>query len=379
MAPTDTDSTVITTQRASAGTGGTSVAATTVTDSGTPAVTTRRLTGAVTSVSWIPSEAIPGLQAHVFGALGVLHYDPPPPDRLGDLAAWAAADRFRFANALRAWVEVDDGPGGPVVLRAGYDSGSLIGSTTVRLGRREWTFDAVALPELQAPPEVHPDRVRFVQTFGGHTSLPGPRRVAGAPWVQLRAPLVWTTLALTVHLDGRVTHEVLGASRFPRHWVYGHDGRLEEKVGVADFDGWYRRSFGRHTPWGDEDSPALVTAAETALERALARSVMGGAGPARVAEHDAGTVLFAAGEPGDEVLLLLDGVVRVEVDGRVLGDAGPGAVLGERAAIGDGRRTATVRCSTRCRVAAVPAGRLDPDDLTELSRGHRRELGATLR
>ena len=43
-------------------------------------------------------------------------------------------------------------------------------------------------------------------------------------------------------------------------------GRLSHKSGLADFKDWYRKSFGRHTPWGDTDSAALVTAVETALE-----------------------------------------------------------------------------------------------------------------
>ena len=36
--------------------------------------------------------------------LGVAHYDPPPPETLEDLGALQAADRFRFANELRAWI-----------------------------------------------------------------------------------------------------------------------------------------------------------------------------------------------------------------------------------------------------------------------------------
>ena len=87
--------------------------------------------------------------------------------------------------------------------------------------------------------------------------------------MQWQAPLVWTTLSLTLHADGRAEFAMTGASRFPRHWVYDHDGALSQKSGLADFRDWYRKSFGRHTPWGDQDSEALVTAVETALERSL--------------------------------------------------------------------------------------------------------------
>ena len=112
--------------------------------------------------------------------------------------------------------------------------------------------------------------MRFVQTVGGRTALPAPRRVNHPPFVQFQAPTVWTTLALTIHADGRHEFELVGASPFPRHWVYDDDGKLAAKAGLADFKDWWRHSFGKHTPWGDEDSPALVTAVETALERELA-------------------------------------------------------------------------------------------------------------
>ena len=108
--------------------------------------------------------------------------------------------------------------------------------------------------------------MRFVQTSGGRTGVPAPRRVRRRPFVQWQAPLVWTTLSLTLHADGRSEHALIGASRFPRHWVYGDDNRLSHKSGLTDFKDWYRKSFGKHSPWGDQDSEALVTAVETALE-----------------------------------------------------------------------------------------------------------------
>ena len=51
---------------------------------------------------------------------------------------------------------------------------------------------------------------------------------AGRRW---QAPLVWTTLSLTIHADGRVEGTMTGHSRFPRHWIYGNDGRLTHKSG----------------------------------------------------------------------------------------------------------------------------------------------------
>lgn len=65
---------------------------------------------------------------------------------------------------------------------------------------------------------------------------------------------------MTLHADGRAESEIIGASRVPRHWVYDADGELTQRSGLADFKDWYRRSFGRHTPWGDVESRAVVTA-----------------------------------------------------------------------------------------------------------------------
>ena len=67
---------------------------------------------------------------------------------------------------------------------------------------------------------------------------------------------------------------MIGASRFPRHWVYDQTGSLSLKSGLTDFRDWYRKSFGRHSPWGDEDSEALVTEVESALERSLSSQLM---------------------------------------------------------------------------------------------------------
>ena len=94
------------------------------------------------------------------------------------------------------------------------------------------------------------------------------------PFVQFKAPTVWTTLGLTLRADGTSEFEVLGASKFPRHWIYDDDGQLAAKVGLANFKDWYRDAFGKYTPWGERDSKALVTAVETALERELSTRIM---------------------------------------------------------------------------------------------------------
>lgn len=325
----------------------------------------------VTSLSWIPSEAVTGAARAAFDT-GLAHYDNPPPGKLGDLEELRAADRFRFANMLRAWIDVDDASR---ITGCGYagDSRGLVGSTTIRLGGLRYRFQAVKLPDLQPEPERRDSWVRFTQTVGGRTGAPMPRRVRRRPFVQWRAPTVWTTLSLTLHADGKADAGLIGASRFPRHWVYGPDGMLARKSGLTEWNEWYRKSFGRRTPWGDEDSPALVMEVETALERALSVQLMHGGAKPKIEQLPAGTTLVRQGEPGTDVYLVLDGVIRVERDGERLAEYGPGALLGERAPLEQGTRTAALVTLTPCRVAAVDHGQLEQTALQQLSTDHRRE------
>jgi hypothetical protein len=329
-----------------------------------------RVESEVTSLSWIPSEAVAGLTKVTFSA-GFTHYDDPPPDVVSDLEELRENDRFRFANRLTAWADFD----GERLVGCGTGGGGAMGSTTVRLGSLGVTFAAVGLPDLVGEPQVGDGCVRFTQTTGGRTALPYPRRIASPPFVRLQAPLVWTKLALTLWADGRTDATLAGASPFPRHWVYGADGTLVAKAGLTDFTAWSRQEGKHRTPWGAEDSPVLVTAAETALERELSRLIMrGGAKPA-VRTLAPGDVLVREGDAGQSLFLLLDGVVSVETGGSVLAELGPGAVVGERAVLERGRRTATLTAVTPIRVAEAPADRIDRSALERLAGGHRREEG----
>jgi hypothetical protein len=328
-----------------------------------------RYESSVTSLSWIPSEAVTGSMRIAFDA-GIGHYDDPPPAEVTDLAALQAADRFRFANLLRAWIEVT--PDGQIT-DAGYSGGGLIGTTTVKLGALKYRFQAAQLPDLQRAPEYGDGWVRFTQTVGGRTGAPMPRRVNRKPFVQWLAPMVWSTLVLTLHADGTAEFVMTGASPFPRHWIYDDAGQLAAKSGLTDWEEWTASSGTLHTPWGDEDSPALVTAVETALERTLSVQLMHGGRKPAISTLKAGDTLVRQGEPGSDLYLVLDGVVRVDRDGEQLAEVGPGAILGERAYLEGGTRTATLVAATACRVAAVPASEFDPVALAELATGHRHE------
>ena len=86
-----------------------------------------------------------------------------------------------------------------------------------------------------------------------------------------------------------------------------------------------------------------------------------------------GDALMKQGDPGDELYLLLDGVVDVEVDGDVVAEIGPGALLGERALLEGGKRTATIWAKTPIRVVVVPTDAIDESALPEIAASHRRE------
>ena len=195
-----------------------------------------------------------------------------------------------------------------------------------------------------------------------------------------------------------------------------------------------------------------MTAVESALERRLSRLMREARLPFR--RLAAGATLMEQGTAGREIYIVLDGLLAVELDGQVISEVGPGAFLGELAALEHdvmlvsvvpahlhdrprlatalatvlgvdpmriaakfeprqfdpsvavivaeipakrfrqverqlraaeglvftrrpgrdaraGRRTATVRAVTPCRVAVVPEGLLDRDVLAKLAKGRR--------
>jgi hypothetical protein len=325
-----------------------------------------RYESSVTGVTWIPSEAISGMPKLPFEA-GIAHYDDPPPDRLDDLDEWHSRDAFREANELRAWIEVEDGR----ITDFGQDGRALIGVTRLKLAGREVPFKAVQYELLRPEPQVGEGFVRFVQTAGGHMGLPAPRIVRGKPFFRVTSSSAWTTLALTMYADGRVEHELAGASPFPRHFVYDNEGKLAQKSGVIDFKAWYREAHGNNTPWGDEDSPALVTQVESELEREIGAVLMQGGGKVRRQSLSQGESLVRQGEEGTAVVLVLDGVFSVEIDGEQVAELGPGAIVGERAAFEGGARTATLTATTPARVAVFDVDAGDRDRLEALATSRR--------
>ncbi|MGH3110220.1 MAG: cyclic nucleotide-binding domain-containing protein, partial [Gaiellaceae bacterium] len=73
--------------------------------------------------------------------------------------------------------------------------------------------------------------------------------------------------------------------------------------------------------------------------------------------------------------LLLDGVLVAEVDGDEVAEIGPGAIVGERAFLERGKRTATLSARTPCRVAVIPAELIDRQELEDLAASRHGEIG----
>ena len=320
-----------------------------------------RIQSSVTAVSWVPADVVEGGQRLHFH-VGAAQYDDPPPVHLDDLAALLAAGRVRLANRLEGYLEVDDGR----VVAAGQSGGGSVGAAREAAGAAQVGFATVPLPDLRPEPEQGDGWVRFTQTAGGLLSVGMPYRQGPGDVTRLAAPAAWTTLTLTLHADGRSDLELAGASPFPRHWVYDHHGRLVATSGVVDFTGWQADAWDPFTPWGGRDAPVRATAVETALERELSQVIVDAA-PHWIRLRK-GATLVNQGDPGHELYLLFDGVLAVEIDGATVTELGPGAVVGEVALLEGGRRTATLRAVTACRVAAVPGDRIDRAALAELAR-----------
>jgi hypothetical protein len=276
---------------------------------------------------------------------------------------------FRFANRLSAYVDVEDGR----IVGCGYTGGKLMGLTPITAGPLRVMLPTKPNRDIQWQPAVSSNRATFVQTAGGRPGFSFLKPTWRWPFLVTRPFTIWTTVQLTMDADGTSGSALIGASPFPRHWLYDDAGRLVQKSALTRNEVWVRTAFGTHSPWGGEDESPDVAEPETALERALADLIMQrGSGPA-IRHLRAGDYLFREDEHATSVALILDGIFEVRVDGRVVGHAGPGTVVGERARLETGRRTADMRATTDARTAEVPAGSLDLELLAELAQGHRRE------
>jgi CRP-like cAMP-binding protein len=125
--------------------------------------------------------------------------------------------------------------------------------------------------------------------------------------------------------------------------------------------------LGEGTPWGDEGTPAFAAAVESELERRLATSILRDGAKLVRRRVARGETLVEQGQSGHDLFVLLDGVFDVEIDGKVVAQVGSGAILGERAVLGDGRRTATLRAVRSSRVAVIGSDEISRPDLIQIS------------
>jgi hypothetical protein len=313
-----------------------------------------RIESRVFSLSWVPSDVVTGVARLPF-AISLAHEDPPPPEQVADPHELVKDDRIRQANELRAWVEFDE-QGAPADF--GYDVSGPGG------------WEQLEFPDVGGAPQGGGDAVRVVQSSGGRRRRAVPHRVLGKPFFRFAAPVAWTTLALTISSDGGSRGELTGASSFPRHWVYGADVTLEAKSAVTDYRRWLEEASAERTPWGAEDSGQFVATAESALERHLSGRIM--ASKPRVQTVPEGTMLAGQGERDDTIFLVLDGILDVDVGGQTVAEVGPGAIVGERASL-EGRRSATLRARTTCRVVALDPSSLSDAEREQIAAGHRAE------
>ena len=321
-----------------------------------------------TSVSWIPSDSIPAPLKLPFEQ-GVLHYDPPPPLTISDLEGMRRRGHFRFANVMRAWIDVEDGQ----IRDYAYSGAGLMGLTPVTVGSLHLLLPARANPEIRLEPVATGDAVTFAQTAGARPVFSLLKPSAHWPFVVTHPFTIWTTIELTIGADGSSTQRLAGASPFPRHWLYDDAGHLVEKTALTQAMLWESTVFGSHTPWGGHDQAPEVAPPETELERVLSERVMQGGPHPHVRVLHAGEFLFHEAEPGTAMAVILDGTFEVRVNDQVLGQVGPGTVVGERASLEDARRTAGLRALTEARVAEAAPGLFSTEQLSELAQGHYRE------
>ena len=306
-----------------------------------------RVEGSVTTISWVPAEAVER-DAKTGFRLGTPRADPAPPADLGpdiDTTLDALADRYRFANHLRGFAEFDDDG---EVRRYGEQGSGRLGHRAGREGA-ELAIGTIPMPERRGEPVVGPGWVRFDQTWGGRTASTMAKATLRPPFVRFNAPVAWTTLELTLHADGRVRRTAgrrvalpaplgLRRGRSPRR-----DERHHGLEGLGRFSGRDAYAVGRRGLAG--------------LRHRGRVGVGAGAGRDAVARHprpavrrlQAGEVLTRQGDPGDDLYVIVDGVLVVSVDGTEVVELGPGAVLGERAVLQGGRRTGTLTAGTRPR------------------------------
>ena len=299
---------------------------------------------------------------------GVTHYDDPPPDVIDDLDA---LQRRRPVPLREPAARVDRGRGRPDRRRGlRRRSGGVMGATTVRLATKEATFAARALPDLQRDPEIEGTTARFVQTVGGRTALPAPapreppavRAVQGAARVD--------DARVVIHADGRSEFSRSRREHVPpalglrrrRASSRPRPGSPTSRTGTATRSASTRRGATRTRPRSSPRSRPRSSASSPPRSCAAARS-------RRSARSRRARCSSSRASSAPSCSCCSTACSRSRSTAKPLAELGPGAILGERAVLEGGRRTATLRAVTPVRVAVA---RARPDrHRTHLARAER--------
>jgi hypothetical protein len=331
-----------------------------------------RITASVVSLSWIPPLAVEGTFKLPF-AIGIAHYDRPPPDRDPSVDALLATDSIRFANELTAWIEVDEGR----VVDAGTSGRGRVGRTRLRVGPFGIAFPAVPLATLTSAPEIDGDRVRFTQTAGGHTGVAVPHRIPRPPYWRITAPVAWSTVAITIRADGSKQAALPSASVFPRHYLYDAAGQLVNKTGIMEYAPWIHGMEDAKTPWEGPVDAAVVTGVPSPAERRVTDAILI-AEPHRRHRLSAGRLLRERPILDTEVHVLLDGILVIELDGKAVSEVGPGAIFDPSRRTADSKARVQVRATTDCRLAVVRRIDLNDDAMRAVAAVQMARLSAHL-
>ena len=237
-------------------------------------VGTRRIEGAVATLSWI----------HRDSPAGQVVEDPAPEARESEAfvtkQTTPEGKRFRFSNYLKAWIE-------RAVEAFSVDGASGMARYPSRFNIASVPFPSAAYPDTDPPPAKVSrsgiECVAFQQTVGARTVsqewvgavvggavgfvvgqvVPGGILAAGAGAVVGRftasqvfpfAP-IWTIVAIELCADGRVTPSLVDHSIFPSMSLYDAgdcDGplcrRLERVALEAEERRWYVDGWGTYAP-----------------------------------------------------------------------------------------------------------------------------------
>ena len=178
--------------------------------------------------------------------------------------------------------------------------------------------------------------------------------------------MVWTTLALTIHSDGSSDYEMVDASPFHAIGFMTSPGGMWQEwpdwvSGLVSGSPRFTDTLGRHRHACPRSTRGVRCRGEEISDLVMGRSPAARTSGSRTGTRTAGRSRNA------ELFLLLDGLLSVEVDGTAVTEVAPGAVLGELALLRGGRRQATLRATTQCRVARIQGDQIDRASLERLT------------